>query len=128
MASADRLVGFVASSDLDSARDFYGGVLGYELRDELPHALVATISGVELWITKVDAGAAAPYTVLGFEVDDIEARVDEVAGMGVQFLSYDGMGQDARGIWTEPGGTRWAWFLDPEGNNLAFTQRATPKP
>ncbi|MEO6114901.1 MAG: VOC family protein [Pseudolysinimonas sp.] len=123
MTSSDRLVGFVASSDLESARDFYGGVLGYELRDELPHALVATLSGLELWITKVDAGAAAPYAVLGFEADDIEARVDEVAAMGVMFLRYDGMVQDARGIWTEPGGARWAWFLDPEGNILAFTQR-----
>ena len=124
MASTDRLVAFVGSSDLDSARDFYGGVLEFELREELPHALVASVSGTELWITKVDAVAPAAYTVLGWAVDDIEATVDRVASLGVTFLRYDGMGQDDRGIWTELDGDRWAWFFDPDGNNLAFVQRA----
>ena len=68
MTSTDRLVAFVGSSDLDSARDFYGGVLEFELRDELPHALVASISGTDLWITKVDVVAPAAYTVLGWAV------------------------------------------------------------
>ena len=124
MASTDRLVAFVGSSDLDSARDFYGGVLGFGLREELPHALVASVSGTELWITKVDAVVPAAYTVLGWAVDDIEATIDRVASLGVTFLRYDGMGQDDRGIWTEPDGDRWAWFFDPDGNNLAFVQRA----
>ncbi len=124
MARADRLVAFVGSSDLDASRDFYAGVLGFELRDELPQALVASVGGTELWIMKVDSAVPAPYTVLGWDVEDIVSRVDEVAGLGVTFLRYDGMGQDERGIWTEPGGDRWAWFFDPDGNNLAFTERA----
>lgn len=124
MASADRLVAFVGSSDLDSARDFYGGVLELELREELPHALVASVSGTELWIMKVDAVVPAAYTVLGWAVDDIEATVDRVAALGVTFLRYDGMDQDDRAIWTEPDGDRWVWFFDPDGNNLAFVQRA----
>jgi catechol 2,3-dioxygenase-like lactoylglutathione lyase family enzyme len=124
MASADRLVAFVGSSDLDSARDFYGGVLDLELREELPHALVASVSGTELWIMKMDAVVPAAYTVLGWAVDDIEATVNRVAALGVTFLRYDGMDQDDRAIWTEPDGDRWVWFLDPDGNNLAFVQRA----
>jgi len=125
VTSPDRLVAFVGSSDLDSARDFYGGVLGLELRDESSHALVASTSGTELWITHVDAVTPAAYTVLGWAVDDIEATVDRVASFGVTFLRYDGMTQDERGIWTEPDGDRWAWFFDPDGNNLAYVQRAT---
>jgi catechol 2,3-dioxygenase-like lactoylglutathione lyase family enzyme len=124
MASTDRLVAFVGSSDLDSARDFYGGVLDLELREELPHALVASVSGTELWITRVDAVVPAAYTVLGWAVDDIDATVDRVAALGVTFLRYDGMDQDDRAIWTEPDGDRWVWFVDPDGNNLAFVQRA----
>jgi catechol 2,3-dioxygenase-like lactoylglutathione lyase family enzyme len=119
------LVAFVASSDLDAARDFYGGVLGLELRDESPHALVASTAGTELWITKVDGVAPAPYTVLGWAVDDIEGRVDRVRSRGVTFLRYDGMTQDERGIWTEPDGDRWAWFADPDSNNLAYVQRVS---
>jgi predicted enzyme related to lactoylglutathione lyase len=42
----------------------------------------------------------------------------------VVFTRYDGMGQDALGIWTAPDGARVAWFLDPDGNNLSLTQFA----
>jgi predicted enzyme related to lactoylglutathione lyase len=64
----------------------------------------------------------APYTVLGWTVADIEAAVDELAGRGVTFNRYDGMGQDDRGIWTAPGGARIAWFKDPDGNTLSVSQ------
>jgi predicted enzyme related to lactoylglutathione lyase len=36
-------------------------------------------------------------------------------------LRYDGMDQDARGIWMTPGGDRVAWFADPDGNTLSLT-------
>jgi catechol 2,3-dioxygenase-like lactoylglutathione lyase family enzyme len=125
VTAPDRLLAFVASSDLDAARDFYGGVLGLQLRDESPHALVASTSGTELWITKVDVVSPAAHTVLGWAVDDIEATVDRRSSSGVTFLRYDGMAQDSRGIWTEPDGDRWAWFSDPDGNNLAYVQRVS---
>jgi predicted enzyme related to lactoylglutathione lyase len=34
------------------------------------------------------------------------------------------MDQDKRGAWTAPGGSRIAWFLDPDGNNLSLTEAA----
>jgi len=30
--------------------------------------------------------------------------------------------QDELGIWTAPGGTRVAWFKDPDGNLLSISQ------
>jgi catechol 2,3-dioxygenase-like lactoylglutathione lyase family enzyme len=119
-----RLMGFVGVSDLDAAQTFYGDVLGLDLRDERPFALVAEVDGTMLRITAVDVAAAAPYTVLGWAVGDISATVDELAGRGVTFTRYDGMGQDERGIWTAPGGAKIAWFLDPDGNNLSLTEFA----
>ncbi|MFI5954435.1 hypothetical protein [Cryptosporangium sp. NPDC051539] len=41
---------------------------------------------------------------------------------GVVVTRYDGMGQDADGIWTAPGGARIAWFPDPDGTNLSLQQ------
>jgi catechol 2,3-dioxygenase-like lactoylglutathione lyase family enzyme len=122
MLAESGLMGFVGVSDLDRAREFYGDVLGLELRDERPFALVAGLGGAMLRITAVETPAAAPYTVLGWAVPDIEAAVDGLAGRGVAFTRYDGMGQDDRGIWTAPGGARIAWFLDPDRNNLSLTQ------
>ena len=38
----------------------------------------------------------ATFTVLNFEVPDIEAAVDELTSRGVTFERYEGMDQDAR--------------------------------
>jgi hypothetical protein len=52
----------------------------------------------------------------------LDAAVDELAGRGVIFNRYGGMGQDERGVWSAPGGTKVAWFLDPDGNNLSLAE------
>lgn len=122
MQSLTAVVAFVAVTDLDRAEQFYGGMLELELRDERPFAIVATAGGTDIRITRVDELRAAPYTVLGFTVTDIEAAVDALLARGVSFNRYDGMGQDVRGIWSSPSGARVAWFLDPDGNNLSLTQ------
>lgn len=113
---------FVGVSDLDRAEDFYGGSLGLTLRDERPFALVAELGATMLRITAVNEAVAAPYTVAGFAVGDIEAAVDALVSRGVRFTVYDGLGQDERGIWTSPSGARIAWFLDPDANNLSLAQ------
>ena len=122
MAQVSSLVAFVASSDLDAAQRFYGGTLGLELHDERPFALSAEIDGGQLRITQVERVVAAPYTVFGLNVVDIDSAVSELVSRGVQFRRYEGMDQDDRGIWNSPSGARVAWFLDPDGNNLSLTQ------
>ncbi len=64
----------------------------------------------------------APYTVLGWDVADIEATVRELAEQGVDCVRFDGMWQDALGVWTAPSGGRIAWLRDPDGNLLSVTQ------
>ena len=115
-----RQVGFVGVSDLDSAQHFYGEVLGLGLSDARPYALVHETPGSQLRITLVDEVRAAPYTVLGWVVADLEGEIDRLVAAGVTFNRYDGMEQDERGIWTAPSGARIAWFHDPDGNNLSL--------
>jgi hypothetical protein len=79
-----------------------------------------------LRITAVDPVVAAPYTILGWQVSNIDSMVDDLAGRGVTFLLYENMGQDDRGVWTAPGGAKVAWFRDPDGNTLSLTQPAEP--
>ena len=124
MPGLERTIAFVAVRDLDRAEHFYGTVLRFPLRDERPFALVAEVGGTEIRITRADEVIAAPYTVLGWAVGDIDAAVDELTAREVTFTRYDGMGQDERGIWTAPGGARIAWFKDPDGNTLSLTQHS----
>ena len=115
-----RIVSFVGVSDLDTAARFYGGVLGLSLEDVRPFALVADTGASQLRITAVGAVHAAPYTVLDWQVDDIDESVDELVAKGVQFNRFDGLEQDNRGVWTAPGGARIAWFRDADGNTLSL--------
>ena len=67
--------------------------------------------------------AATPYPVLGWEVADMEAAVAGLIANGVKMNVYEGLGQDARGIWTSPDGAcKVAFFNDPDGNGLSLTQ------
>ena len=121
---ASKLVAFVPTADLVKARAFYEGVLGLRLaEDEKPFALVFDANGTMLRVTPVGEHHAAPFTVLGWDVEAIESTVERLTAAGVQFLRYPGLNDgDPRGIWTAPSGARVAWFHDPDGNVLSVTQ------
>src|ERR1044072_6426100 len=97
-------VGFVGVTDLNAARRFYGETLGLVLEDARPFALVHETTRSHLLIPLVDRVAAAPYTVLGWSLTDLEGEIDRLVAAGVAFDRYDGMDQGGRGIWTSPRG------------------------
>jgi len=123
LAGAD-LIGFVATTDMPRARSFYEGTLGLPVTEEDPYAIAVDANGTMLRVTAVPSLSPASHTVCGWRVDDIGAAIDELAGRGVTFLRFDGMGQDDLGVWTAPSGAKVAWFNDPDGNVLSLTQFA----
>ena len=120
--SGAELVAFVPTADQARAREFYGRTLGLALVQESSFASAFDADGTELRVTVVEQVVEAPYTVLGWRVDDIRAKVRELAERGVSFQRYDGMEQDELGVWTAPGGSRIAWFKDPDGNTISLQQ------
>jgi len=116
------LIAFAATTDLDRARVFYEQVLGLPVTEQTDLACVFDANGTMLRVTAVPEVARAGYTVLGWRVADITAAARELSARGVRFLRFDGMDQDADGVWTSPGGARIAWFADPDGNTLSLTQ------
>ena len=119
-----QLMPFVSTTDLDRARDFYRDVLGLGLVEQTQYACVFDAAGTTLRVTRAETVAAAPYTVLGWIVEDIHREVRALAAQDVVFRRYEGMGQDEAGVWTTPTGDRVAWFTDPDGNMLSLTQYA----
>src|SRR5947209_20049450 len=96
MLSCAELVAFVASRDLDAADRFYGGVLGLERVDSSVFANVYDAHGTQLRVTRVEELSPAPYTVLGWRVDDIVAEIETLRVAGAGFKRYDAMTQDER--------------------------------
>jgi catechol 2,3-dioxygenase-like lactoylglutathione lyase family enzyme len=117
-----QLVAFAGATDLQRAREFYEGVLGLPLESEDSFACVFRAGDTRLRVTRVDEVSAAPYTVLGWAVPDIEAKIRELAARGVEFERYEGMQQDELRAWSAPSGARVAWFKDPDGNTLSITE------
>ena len=117
------LIAFVPTCDAHRAKTFYRDVLGLRLASEqLPFALVFDAHGTMLRVVVVKELTPPPYTTLGWEVADIQDAVATLAARGIQFQRYPNMNQDHLGIWTAPGGSKVAWFRDPDGNTLSLSQ------
>jgi catechol 2,3-dioxygenase-like lactoylglutathione lyase family enzyme len=114
---------FAATTNPDRAKAFYRDQLGLTLvREELPFALVFDVNGIMLRVQVVRELKPAGYTVLGWNVPDIEATAKRLEQAGVKLEHFDGVPQDELGIWTAPSGAKVAWFKDPEGNILSIAQ------
>jgi catechol 2,3-dioxygenase-like lactoylglutathione lyase family enzyme len=121
-----RFVAFIPVADVVTARTFYESTLGLRVIDDGPFALVVDANGTMVRVTPVPDLRPQPFTIAGWEVDDIESTVRELRARGVSFHRYDGLDQSAAGVWASPGGDLVAWFGDPDGNTLSLTQLSKP--
>ena len=112
-----------AVDDLDAARSFYGDTLGLKTTviDEAGLLTLHVAGGRDVLIYPKPDFVPATYTVLNFQVDDIDAAVDRLAERGVTFERYDGFDQDEKGI-ARGNGPNIAWFKDPAGNILSVLE------
>jgi catechol 2,3-dioxygenase-like lactoylglutathione lyase family enzyme len=112
-----------AVPDIDAARDFYANTLGLEVTDEDMGVLTLHLAGDRptLVYPKPDH-TPATYTILNFQVEDIDTAIDELSSRGIVFERYEGFPQDEKGV-MRGNGPDIAWFKDPAGNILAVIQR-----
>src|SRR4051794_38783479 len=108
-----------AVDDIEVARGFYGETLGLNVEDGPMGVLSLQLAGDRptMIYPKPDFKPAT-YTVLNFQVDDVDAAVDELTARGIEMERYDGFEQDEKGILRDDGPTI-AWFRDPAGNVLS---------
>ena len=111
-----------AVDDLAQARKFYGETLGIRVSEQYGLLTLHLAGGRDIRVYPKPGHTPAAYTILMFQVGDIEAAVGELARRGVQFERYDGMDQDERGITRGGGPFIAAWFKDPAGNILEVLQ------
>lgn len=122
MLGDQELMAFVATAKPAEALLFYRDVLGLELVDEDPFAIVFQSPNATLRVQKTAQHQALPYTSLGWKVGDINATVARLAAQGVRAERFPGLAQNDAGVWTAPSGAKIAWFKDPDGNVLSLTE------
>ena len=112
-----------STNDIAAARAFYADTLGIRVTEEEGMLNLELAGGQRVLIYPKDDHQPATYTVLNFEVADIDAAVDQLTVAGVTLERYKGSPQDDRGIVRE-WGPPIAWFTDPAGNILSVIQTA----
>lgn len=122
MLQLNKIIGFLPTKDANRARRFYENILGLQFVSDDPYALVIQSGANMIRIAKVQDFSPAPYTVLGWEVQNIESVVSELKSRGVAFEKYPFVQDQELGIWSAPGGAKVAWFKDPDGNVLSLSQ------
>jgi len=122
MLGNSRLIAFVATKRPELAKEFYRDVLGLRLIEDGFFAIVFDANDTMLRVQKVQEHVPAKNTALGWRVDGIRSKIDELISKGVQFERYERLPQDNRGIWRTPEGAEVAWFKDPDGNTLSLTE------
>jgi catechol 2,3-dioxygenase-like lactoylglutathione lyase family enzyme len=122
MLASSKIIGFVPTRDSQKARDFYEGKLGFQFVSDDQFALVVRAGETMIRIAKAQDFTPARYTVLGWEVQDIEAMVRWLRERGVVFEKYPFVQDQELGIWSTPDGAKVAWFKDPDGNVLSVSQ------
>jgi catechol 2,3-dioxygenase-like lactoylglutathione lyase family enzyme len=114
-----------AVKDLDAARKFYEGALGLRvevLDEEFGLTVLKFADGHDVLMYLNAAMTPASYTMLNFEVDNIDEAVDALSEKGVFFRRYEGFDHDEKGVVRAPG-PQIAWFEDPSGNVISVLQQ-----
>lgn len=109
-------------SDQAAALAFYRDTLGVEVVDTGMGLELHLGGTTNVFVYPKDDHVPATFTVLNFEVADIDVAVDELVAAGIEILRYEGAHQDEKGIARGKAanmGPDIAWFTDPAGNILS---------
>ena len=115
-------------NDLEKAKKFYTETLGLKINEQPGMGFDLDVpGGTRVFVyPKGDQHEPANFTVLNFDVADIDKTVDELNALGVTTERYEGMPQDDKGIMrgiAQHRGPDIAWFKDPSGNVLSVLQK-----
>jgi catechol 2,3-dioxygenase-like lactoylglutathione lyase family enzyme len=73
MFASAKMVGFIPTTDYDKARAFYEGKLGFKFVSLDQFALVMTVGGHMIRISKMPNFKPLQGTILGWQVEDVES-------------------------------------------------------
>lgn len=118
MFASGQVVATIAVRDLMAAKEFYGSVLGLQQVDENPGGVTYESGGGSLFVYEAPTAGTNQATSAYWDVDNIEAVVEELRQKGITFEHYDLPGMHYEGDIAVMGSMKSTWFKDPDGNIL----------
>lgn len=123
LADRKTYTSFSTSPDKFAAvKDFYVTTVGLNLEFSDDYLLRFKTGGdTRFMVYTRDDHRPAEYTVLNFDVKDVEAVVKFLSERGLMMEQYPSMETNEVGI-SEMDGMKMAWFKDPAGNIIGLMQ------
>ena len=126
MLNQSRAFSSFSVDDVERTRTFYAQTLGLEVGgvNGMPELLELRLGGgTRVMLYAKPNHEPASFTVLNFQVADLEGTVAELKRRGVKFEVYDDgpVRTDDHGISTGDG-PKMAWFRDHAGNILSVIE------
>jgi catechol 2,3-dioxygenase-like lactoylglutathione lyase family enzyme len=111
------------AKDLDQAREFYHDRLGLEIISESDHKIEFRCGGgTKLAVSKSTVGTADSQTQIGWEVDDLQAEIEDIRARGIPIEEYDMPDLKTDNGIADVGFAWMSWIIDPGMNALAIVQ------
>jgi catechol 2,3-dioxygenase-like lactoylglutathione lyase family enzyme len=113
---------YIPAKDIDRARAFYEGKLGFKPKTQTAGGIVYEFGrGTACFLYPTPNAGTSQASQAFWQVEDVEREVAQLKALGVTFERYDMPDMDANNILTA-GGAKAAWFKDTEGNIMALIQ------
>jgi catechol 2,3-dioxygenase-like lactoylglutathione lyase family enzyme len=114
----------IAVSDLNRAKNFYEGTLGFKASHEDPNMgiLYDAGDGTKFLVYPSQFAGTSQSTCVTFDVGDFDVTMKDLREKGITFEEYDLPYMKTVDGVAEFAGMKGAWFKDPDGNILAIGQ------
>ena len=123
MLQQSPMYAYLPAQDLERARRFYEGQLGFKAKEETAGGVVYEFArGTACFLYPTPHAGSSRASQAFWQVDDIEREVAELKSRGVKFEEYDMPEMNSANSIYTGGGAKAAWFRDSEGNILAVIQ------
>jgi catechol 2,3-dioxygenase-like lactoylglutathione lyase family enzyme len=113
-------VAVLAVADLERARQFYEGVLGFTPQGDAIEGVMYGAGGTTFLVYPSSYAGTNQATGISFQVAEasFDAEIARLRDGGVEFQTFDMEGLTWSGGVADMGEGRAVWFADPDGNVL----------
>lgn len=110
----------LAVKDLDAARTYYEGTLGFTPSGDSPGGVLYRAGATRFLVFVSGFAGTNKSTAISFTIppDRFDAEIADLRGRGVSFDEFEAEGLEWDDGVATMGDGRTAWFTDPDGNIL----------